>query len=611
MRKKLILFILSFILSLAAINVALVAAENNTLNFVAPEEVPISLYRIIHYALKEIGFDLKVSIQGTTSSIISVSNGESDGLIANIAGLEEKYPNIYKIPESFSQIHIEVFTRKDNPKIKKEITNWIELSKLTVGHVYQKPFIEANLPENIKKSKQYKNSSDLLNAVESGEIDVAIHPSFDENSPILKSTIKKVGCIADLPVYTYINKEYAYLADRLNATIKNMKESGMLEKISKDGNYPNAKKNKVILYLSSYTSDKRWEELLKDGFRNQYEKDGASFEVQEVNLNFLRHIDDNAHYITTSNLIKNEFYTNSPDVIVVSDDEALNYLKQIYHLCFYGTPVVFCGINNYDEHVIDGFEDYFTGITEHISAKETVELMLKLFPDTNKIYIINDYSLTGLKWKADIRNQLASFSSKNKITIEHSENQPLDQLLAKIQSFEKGTLILTGFYSLDGLNQYYPERNSQKLFDEYSKVPIFGLSSTSFGYENTVYGHLGGKYVDPINQGELAQKIADSILSGESVSNIPVITDTIYLNNWKFDYNALKKWHIKKADLPENSIIINKKQNLIESNPYMFFSVLIFIFLLLSIISGLSFFTKKLRKSNLELIETQKKSLYC
>jgi len=57
-------------------------------------------------------------------------------------------------------------------------------------------------------------------------------------------------------------------------------------------------------------------------------------------------------------------------------------------------PIVFCGVNNLDiPNIID--REVFTGVIELHSVKETIDLALRLHPETRQIVFIVENTPTG------------------------------------------------------------------------------------------------------------------------------------------------------------------------------------------------------------------------
>ena len=82
------------------------------------------------------------------------------------------------------------------------------------------------------------------------------------------------------------------------------------------------------------------------------------------------------------------------DVIIVTDNNAFEFMLKYRDDLFPGTPVVFCGVNYFEETQLRG-QKLITGVNEENDLKGSIELMLKLHPKTKEIIFINEWTTTG------------------------------------------------------------------------------------------------------------------------------------------------------------------------------------------------------------------------
>ncbi len=68
--------------------------------------------------------------------------------------------------------------------------------------------------------------------------------------------------------------------------------------------------------------------------------------------------------------------------------------------------MVFGGLNGYTPTLLVDYPGV-TGVAEVYSARETVDLALRLFPGTRRVYVLDDDLVTGRAVAGDIDRQLA------------------------------------------------------------------------------------------------------------------------------------------------------------------------------------------------------------
>jgi PAS domain S-box-containing protein len=238
------------------------------------------------------------------------------------------------------------------------------------------------------------------------------------------------------------------------------------------------------------------------------------------------------------------------DIIFSLDDDAFHFLLKYHNELFPGTPVVFCGLNRYDESMTAD-QPLITGVVETIDFKETVQLALKLHPDTKRIYVINDNTTSG---RID-RAGMETVAKSGEFAVEFEFLVPeigitLDELLLKLKSLPAHSLVdYVNFYQDSTGEVLAPEEIIPKIAQA-SPVPIYTQIESFLGS-----GIVGGKVDSGFYQGEMAAKMALRIMQGEPISSIPIQTKSV--NKYIFDFKQLQRWGIPLSALPPDSVLIN------------------------------------------------------
>ncbi len=566
--------------------------SDREISFSGGDEDTVYVDRILRYAFKEMGYNLSLKLTGTESATTSANLGVSDGLLHAPKGLENEYKNLVMVNQAISSMSYVVFSKDGN---EIPIKNWDKLANKKIGYVVDDPYLKSRLPANLQASIQYPDKPTMYQAILNGEIDLAIITQASQEILVMPDGIISNGAIEILPTYPYLNKKNSNLLPQLEKVLTTMNYEGIFQKIRENKFDLNQSKNKIILTISSFSSDVLWERNLFDGFRVPLEN-GIPTEVFNFSINALHLKTDSTYKKNIANIIQRNFIDKVPDLIIVSDDEAFNFLKEYYSTTFAGIPVVFCSVNNFTPESIKGLEDTFTGVAETSAAEETVDEMLRLYPKTKKIFVVTDYTLSGKAWRGDIENQLSSY--KDRVDIEYNDNLPFNELIEKIKTLPDDTLMLCGFYLVDGANKYQILGESQKAFATNFKGAIFGLYYPTYGQ-----GQLGGKYSVAGVQVKYVREIASKILEGVPVSDIPVIYDCNKDYPWIFDYFSMKKFGIKESQLPPSSLVDKKPKSLFETYPLIVITAIII--MSLTIIGFLVFFTYTQRRKNTLLLTAQ------
>jgi len=284
----------------------------------------------------------------------------------------------------------------------------------------------------------------------------------------------------------------------------------------------------------------------------------------------------------------------SCDAIIVSDNNALNFVIQNRSRFFKNKPIIFCGINNYKPELLKG-ESQVTGIVEHVAIDSTLMLMHKLHPD-RKILIINDRTVTGLANKAIIKKALPELQ-KN-MHIEYSDSSNMKTIRDKVKSLSDEWMIYLAPFTMDADGDYYSFNDVVSLVSEVSSVPIYSSWDFYLGK-----GIVGGYITSGYMQGKLAGELALSVVKGADPNMIPVFEKSAV--SIKFDHSILSKYDIDLDNLPEGAVLINREKSFFEKNIRLFKNILrlgLIVILLLTVYSVLKYKQKKLlEERNLEL----------
>jgi len=303
-----------------------------------------------------------------------------------------------------------------------------------------------------------------------------------------------------------------------------------------------------ILMINSYHQSLAWEQDLFSGLQKelQPEKNHIDLHVENMDTKRIPYTEDYRDKLLAVYLHKYKHLKIK--LIIVSDNNAFDFIRQYRDALFPGIPVVFCGVNFFQDQLLDGLSG-FTGIAETVDAKTTLEIALLLHPKTRNVLIINDYLPTGKAWTNTLQKDLAAYAGK--LNISYADDLPMGILLETLRNLSDDYIVIYGVFFRDQLNRFYSPQESTSLITRASPVPVYGLLDFYLGH-----GIIGGNLISGHFQGKAAGLIAKKILSGIPPENIPVLRNRS--NQYMFDYEQLVRWQINEKKLPLESIIINR-----------------------------------------------------
>ncbi|MFW5499259.1 MULTISPECIES: hybrid sensor histidine kinase/response regulator [unclassified Maridesulfovibrio] len=319
-----------------------------------------------------------------------------------------------------------------------------------------------------------------------------------------------------------------------------------------------------VLYLNSYQNGYRWSDDILDGVRDTFAASGLNIDLHIEYMDTKRFKDQDFMEILHSYYVfKYQKYKFS--AIVVSDNNALNFMLRYRDTFFPGVPVIFSGINDFRPELIEGLDNY-CGVLENPDIKDNLELALKINPNVRKVVVVGDQSVTSRAIKAQIMKAEPLF--KGVIKFEYWNDMPLVDLLAHSRTMtENQILLFTPFYK-GAHGELFSSEEVLNIIYQNSPVMIFSVWEFLLGH-----GIVGGKLLSGNDQGRKAAEMALHVLRTGTMpkERVVKVTNEYYM----FDYNVLDRFNINSDILPEDSIIINEPDYFYKLDKQVFWIIIV------------------------------------
>mgnify|MGYP000420881155 CR=1 FL=1 len=301
--------------------------------------------------------------------------------------------------------------------------------------------------------------------------------------------------------------------------------------------FVNASNTREVLLLHSYHKGYKWSDDISTAIETKFSP------YKNINLTTVymdtKKIATPTYLDKLARLYKEQFEKRDFDLILVSDNNAFDFVIRYHEFLFKDLPVLFCGINNFDKVFLqeNNMQKYMTGIVEQVDIEKNFELILNLHPNLKKLIIINDFSKTGQAIRRDLRSIIPKFKSRIK-DIEYIDNMDMKDIKTKLKNAKKDTVILFVLLFKDKTGKFFTYKESLQEIKSVSKVPTYGLWDFYLDY-----GIVGGLLTSARAQGEAISQMALEVLGGKKIKDIPIIEKSP--NRFMFDYNELSRFDIK------------------------------------------------------------------
>ena len=220
-------------------------------------------------------------------------------------------------------------------------------------------------------------------------------------------------------------------------------------------------------------------------------------------------------------------------------------------------------------------ESKITGVAESYDILGTLELGLKLFPETQKILVVNDDTTTGwanMKRLTDVMLQLPG-----NVTVSFTPKTSMKALQRRLELLDDETLVLLMSFTKDKNNHRFSYKQSVSMITEASSRPVFGFWDFYLGG-----GVLGGVITSGFDQGDAAGNLVVAILKGQDVQSLSVITKSPVRTT--LDYEVMQAYGLEDMYFSDKVEILNKPTSLFYEYPGLIYAVAIVIAALLFLV---------------------------
>jgi signal transduction histidine kinase len=351
-----------------------------------------------------------------------------------------------------------------------------------------------------------------------------------------------------------------------------------------------------VLVLNSYHIGYSWSDNEMAGIVETLQSSGQRINPVIEYLDCKRH-PKQEHFERLRDLFRHKYRNARLPVVIITDNPALDFALRYRAELFPSSAFVFCGINGFRGSMITGQKD-ITGIAELLDASGTLDVALRLHPDTEHVFIVHDYTVTGLSTRRETEEQLRPLAAR--MDIRYVENMSTLDLARYLGTLPPRSIVLALSYSLDKDGNVINHEKISRLLSENSRAPVYGLHEERLGY-----GIVGGSLLGGKLQGVRAADLALRMLAGEPASSIPV--DLRSPTKQMFDHNQLVRFGIPESAVPADAVIVNRPISFIAQHPDLVATTLGMMLILITGIVALGFniYQRKLAEEEQKRLQDQ------
>ncbi len=305
-------------------------------------------------------------------------------------------------------------------------------------------------------------------------------------------------------------------------------------------------KPKRVLLLYSHEREMAMYAGLDHGLRSALES-GSPYPVEfyAEYLDLIR-FPDKPRQRKSVDYLRVKYADRGIDLVIAISPLAFDFIFRHSDELFPGIPIVFTSVNTtrIDELSLG---PNITGIAVTRDITQTLDLVLRLQPDTTRVVIPVGTSPTERSWAADTRKIFQPY--EDRVAFSYLADLSMSDIVEHVKRLPPHTVVLfTPLFFYDAAGQYFLPEEALEQISRHSSAPVYGTDVHYLGA-----GIVGGVLYDLTPAGVAAGRVGQRILAGEKPATIPV--QTLDPNYRMFDARQLARWSISEDRLPPGSEI--------------------------------------------------------
>jgi len=188
-----------------------------------------STVAVLQAAYDKLGVEIRFEEYPLLRSLVLANAGTIDGDMMRIAETSDRYPNLVRVNVPVNYLEITVYARAPCPVIK----SWDDLRGKHVAHLRGVLAIERRLDE--ANRVPVETQQELFRMLNLGMVDLVLGTGAEADVSLRLSGEKGLcrvdGVLERVPLYHYLHKRHAALAQRLQEQLQTMQQRGEIDSI--------------------------------------------------------------------------------------------------------------------------------------------------------------------------------------------------------------------------------------------------------------------------------------------------------------------------------------------------------------------------------------------
>jgi PAS domain S-box-containing protein len=258
---------------------------------------------------------------------------------------------------------------------------------------------------------------------------------------------------------------------------------------------------------------------------------------------------ENGYLKSLADTLRSTYANRKFDLVIVANYPALAFAATYRDRMFPGVPIVFLAVDA-NRLKKESLWPNVTGVTATVDIQGTINLALRLHPDTTTIAVVSNTSSEFEKyWLAAVQTELQRY--RDRVHEIDLVALPAAQLLKEIDALSLHSVVLM---------QLAPQDSVQRVMETDDIVMTIAKQRPTYCIAAAFCmdrGGVGTADFDGKEQVSLAANMAARVLAGERPENIPIVNGTVHIT--RVDWRQLRRWNIPESALPARSVVLHRE----------------------------------------------------
>ena len=246
-----------------------------------------------------------------------------------------------------------------------------------------------------------------------------------------------------------------------------------------------------------------------------------------------------------ADFLRQKYAGQKIDLLVAALAPSLDFALEHRQTIFPGVPMVFAALDE-DEIRKRPLPSDVMGIPIEMDLAGTLELALRLQPETRRVFVIAGSSSFDERWENVARQRFQAYASR--IELVYLSGLSMDDLLKRVANLPSRSVIQYLHIFKDATDKTFIPAEALELIAGKANAPIYSHVGSYVGR-----GIVGGHVMSFERAGKNAAMLGLRILAGERPERIsgPAVSSNEYAVDWR----QLRRWGLSEAALPAGAVV--------------------------------------------------------